>query len=120
MTVAYWVVAGLLVLFNLYGGGKKVVQSKERLAPMMGWVDTVPMPLVRTIGAVEVLGAFGLVLPPTTGVAPYLAIVAAVGFAVLQVLAAGLHLSRGEIEQTGLNAVLVALAVGAAWLATAF
>jgi hypothetical protein len=120
VVVAYWIVAGLLALFYLYAGGKKLAQSKERLAPMMGWVDTVPMPAVRAIGAVEVLGAVGLVLPPLLGILPGLAVAAAVGFAVLQVLATGLHLSRGEAKDTPLNAVLIVLAAVAAWLATAF
>ncbi|WNI20601.1 DoxX family protein [Streptomyces sp. ITFR-16] len=118
MEIAYWIVAGLLAAFYLYAGGKKAVQSKERLAPMMGWVDTVPMPVVRAIGAVEILGAAGLVLPPLTGIAPVLAMAAAVGILVLQVLATGLHLSRGEVKETGLNAVLIVLAATAAWLAT--
>jgi hypothetical protein len=118
MKIAYWIVAGLLAAFYLYAGGKKVSQSKEQLAPMMGWVDTVPMWQVRAVGAVEILGAVGLVLPPLTGIAPALALAAALGFAVLQVLAAALHLSRGEVKETGLNAVLILLAGVAAWLAT--
>jgi hypothetical protein len=69
---------------------------------------------------VEVVGAAGLILPPATGIAPVLAILAAVGFVVLQILAAGLHLSRGEAKDTGLNLVLILLAAVAAWLATAF
>ena len=120
MEIAYWVVAGLLALFYAYGGGIKVVRSKEQLQPMMGWVDTVPMPAVRAVGVVEVVGAAGLILPPATGIAPVLAILAAVGFVVLQILAAGLHLSRGEAKDTGLNLVLILLAAVAAWLATAF
>ncbi|MBV1852861.1 DoxX family protein [Catellatospora tritici] len=119
MVVAYWIIAGLLAVFYLYAGGKKVAQSKEQLAPMMGWVDTVPMPVVRLIGVVEILGALGLILPPLTGIAPVLALVAAIGFVILQLLAAGLHLSRGEVKETGLNAVLIILAALAAWLATA-
>ncbi|MEV4536221.1 DoxX family protein [Asanoa sp. NPDC049518] len=120
MVIAYWIVAGLLGLFFLFAGGKKIVQSQEQLAPMMGWVDVVPMALVRVIGAVEVLGAIGLILPPSTGIAPVLALAAAVGFVVLQVLATALHVSRGEIKETGLNAALIALAATAAWLATTF
>ncbi|MFF3709390.1 DoxX family protein [Streptomyces phaeochromogenes] len=118
MEIAYWIVAGLLAAFYLYAGGKKVAQSKERLAPMMGWVDTVPMGAVRAIGAIELLGAAGLVLPPLTGTAPALAIFAALGFLVLQILATALHLSRGEVKETGLNVTLIALAGVAAWLAT--
>ncbi len=118
MKVAYWIVAGLLGVFYLYAGGKKVAQSKEQLAPMMGWVDTVPMSLVRTIGVIEILGVLGLVLPPLTGIAPVLAVLAALGFVVLQVLATGLHLSRGEVKETGLNVTLIVVAGVAAWLAT--
>ena len=118
MEIAYWIVAGLLGVFYLYAGGTKVVRSKEQLAPMMGWVDTIPMPLVRVIGLVEILGVLGLVLPPLTGIAPGLAIAAALGFLVLQVLAMGLHLSRGEVKETGLNVVLIVLAGLTAWLAT--
>ncbi|MFD9500460.1 DoxX family protein [Streptomyces sp. NPDC060035] len=120
MEIAYWIVAGLLGVFYLYAGGKKAVQRKEQLAPMMGWVDTVPMWLVRVIGVVEILGAAGLVLPPLTGIAPVLAMVAALGLLVLQVLATSLHLSRGEVKETGLNIALVVLAGAAAWLATAW
>src|SRR5580658_3524508 len=118
MTVAYWVVAALLALFYLYAGGLKVLRSPDQLRPMMGWVDTVPLRLVRTIGVLEVLGALGLILPPLTGVAVGLALAAAIGLAVLQVGALSLHLSRGEVKVTPLNLVLLALAVVAIWLAT--
>jgi len=118
MKIAYWIVAGLLAVFYLYAGGQKIIRSKEQLAPMMGWVDTVPMWAVRLIGVIEVAGAVGLILPPLTGIAPVLAMVAAIGFAVLQVLAGALHLSRGEVKETGLNAGLIVLAGVGAWLAT--
>jgi hypothetical protein len=120
VVVAYWIVAGLLALFYLYAGGKKVAQSKEHLTPMMAWVDSIPMPVVRLIGSIEILGIAGLILPPATGIVPVLAIVAAAGFAVLQILATGLHLSRGEAKVTGLNVALIIAAAVAAWLATAF
>ena len=120
MLVAYWIIAALLALFYLYAGGRKVAQSQDQLRPLMGWVDTVPMPVVRAIGAVEILGAIGLVLPPLTGVAPALAVAAAAGFVVLQVLATGLHLSRDETRATPLNVALITLAGAATWLATAF
>ena len=117
MTVAYWIIAGLLAAFYLYAGGVKLVRSKEQLQPMMAWVDRTPMPAVRAIGAVEVLGAVGLILPPLTGSAPALALVAAIGFVVLQILATWVHLARGD-KQIALNAILIVLAAVTAWLAT--
>ena len=84
MTVAYWVVASLLALFYLYAGGLKVLRSPDQLRPMMGWIDTVPLRLVRTIGVLEMLGALGLILPPLTGIAAGLALAAATGLVLIQ------------------------------------
>lgn len=117
MTIAYWIIAGLLAAFYLYSGGMKVVQSREQLRPMMAWVDRTPMWLVRTIGGLELLGAAGLILPPLTGIAPGLALVAAIGFVVLQILATGVHLARGE-KMVALNATLIVMAGVTVWLAT--
>lgn len=118
MEIAYWIVAALLAVFYAYAGGKKVAQSQEQLRPMMGWVDTIPMPLVRTIGVLEILGAIGLVLPPATGIAPWLAVAAAIGLALIQAGAMVVHLSRGEARLIGLNIALLAAAAAAAWLGT--
>ncbi|MFF4476372.1 DoxX family protein [Streptomyces sp. NPDC001520] len=117
MSVAYWILAGLLALFYLYGGGMKVVRSRERLGPMMAWVDTTPMPAVRAIGVIEVLGAIGLILPPLTGIAPWLALAAAIGFVVLQIGATRVHLSRGD-RQVALNITLLIAAAVTIWPAT--
>lgn len=118
MHIAFWVLAGVLALFYLYGGGIKLIQSREQLLPMMAWVDTTPMRAVRAIGAIEVLGALGLILPPLTGIAPRLAVAAAAGFVVLQILATRVHLRRGD-RQIGLNLGLLALAAVTTWLAAA-
>jgi len=119
MTVAYWIVAALLAVFYLYAGGRKVVHSREQLRPMMGWVDQVPMPLVRTIGVLEILGAAGLILPPLTGVATGLAVAAAIGLVLIQVGGIAVHLSRSEARLIGLNVALLALAALAAYAAAA-
>jgi hypothetical protein len=118
MDVAYWIVAALLAVFYLYVGGKKVLQSQERLQPMMGWVDRVPMPLVRVIGTLEVLGAAGLILPPLTGIAPWLAIAAAIGLVLIQVGGIAVHVSRDETSKIGLNIALLVAAAATAWLGT--
>ncbi|BCJ73314.1 membrane protein [Catellatospora sp. IY07-71] len=118
MELAYWIVAGLLAVFYLYAGGKKAAQSQERLQPMMGWVDTIPMPLVRAIGALEILGALGLILPPLMGIATWLAVAAAIGLVLIQVGGIVVHVSRGEARLIGLNVALLLTAATSAWLAT--
>jgi hypothetical protein len=65
-----------------------------------------------------VIGALGLLLPPLTGIAAWLAVAAAIGLALVQIGGMTLHLSRGEVREIGLNIVLLALAALAVWLGT--
>ena len=114
---AYWIIAGLLALFYLYSGGVKIIRTPDQLRPMMGWIDTIPLPIVRAIGALEVAGAIGLILPKLTGVLPGLAVAAAIGLVLVQIGGIALHVSRGESKQIGMNIALLVLAIAAAWLA---
>ncbi len=118
MTVAYWTIAVLLATLYLFSGGKKAVQSRDQLRPMMGWVDDVPLALIRAVGVLEVLGAIGLVVPPLVDLAPGLAIAAAVGLLLVQVGGIALHVSRREFKELPFNVVLLALAGAAVWLGT--
>lgn len=118
MIVAYWIVAGLLAFVYLFSGGTKIVRSKDKLRPTMGWVDSTPLVFVRTIGVLEVLAAIGLVLPPLTGIAPVLALLAAVGLVLVQIGGITVHLRRGEVKVVGFNVFLLVLAGVAIWLAT--
>ncbi|MEW1889680.1 DoxX family protein [Streptomyces sp. NPDC085659] len=116
MNTAYWIVAGLLALFYLYSGTLKAVRSRDQLRPMMAWVDRVPLPALRALGAVEILGAIGLVLPPLTGIMPSLAMAAAI--VLLQAGAIAVHVSGGD-RRVGLNIGLLVAAAATVWPATA-
>ena len=118
MVVAYWIVAALLAALYLYSGILKLTRSREQLMPMMNWVEDTPMRLVRVIGALEFLGAIGLIVPALLDIAAWLAVAAAVGLVLLQVAATTLHLRRGEGRQIWFNLGLLVLAAVAAWLAT--
>ena len=117
MNIAYWIVAGLLALFYFYAGTLKVIRSRDQLRPVMAWVDRMPLPALRALGAVEILGAAGLILPPLTGTAPWLAPAAAIGFVLLQTGAIAVHLT-GEDRRITLNVGLTATAAVTVWLAT--
>jgi hypothetical protein len=97
----------------------KLVRSGDRLRPMMAWADSTPMPTVRAIGLVEVLGAIGLLLPPLTGIAPWLAFPATTGFVILQSGAIPVHLGIGD-HQIALDIALILIAAVTAWPATAW
>jgi uncharacterized membrane protein len=82
----------------------------------MAWVDDYSGGHIKTIGVVEILGALGLILPGITGIAPILVPVAATGLAIVMVLAAIMHLRRGDgFGAVVPNIVLFALAVFVAW-----
>jgi uncharacterized membrane protein YphA (DoxX/SURF4 family) len=113
VNVVVWIVTGLLAALFLMAGTMKIAKSKEQLLedPRMGWVDPMPAGLVRLIGAAEVAGALGLVLPGALDVATGLVPAAALGLAVIMAGAVVTHARRQEWSSVGLTVVLLALAV---------
>ncbi|SER74798.1 DoxX family protein [Lentzea albida] len=113
MNVVVWIVSGVLAALYLMAGFTKLAKTKQDLLaePRMAWAGDFTSGQVKGIGAVEVAGALGLVLPWLTGVAPVLTPIAAAGLAVVQAGAAVTHLRRGEKATLPINAVLFALAV---------
>ncbi|NUR96409.1 MAG: DoxX family protein, partial [Kribbellaceae bacterium] len=83
MNVTAWIVSGLLAALFLMSGAMKVPATKASLAgnPRMGWAAPFPIGLIKFIGAAEIAGAIGLILPRALDIAPWLTPVAAVGLA---------------------------------------
>src|SRR5215217_729746 len=98
MGIALWVVQVLLGAAFLVSGATKLMQPKEKLAKNMGWVEDFSQPTVRIIGALEVLGAIGVVLPALTGILPWLTPLAALGLVLLMAGAVYTHLPRGGLR----------------------
>lgn len=118
MTIAYWITAGLLAFVYLMSGGMKVVRNKDALvASGQNWAKNVNPALPKVVGLLEVLGAVGVIVPPLTGFAVVLAPVAAIGLALVQVVAIVVHIRLGETKQLAVNVVLLVLAIAVAVLA---
>ncbi|MEU6034165.1 DoxX family protein [Actinomadura sp. NPDC047616] len=117
MNLTLWIVTGLLAVAFLAGGVIKLIRPREKLAaaPGGGWVEDFGAGAVKAIGAVEVLGAAGLVLPAALGIAPVLVPLAAVGLVLLMVGAMITHLRRHEATAIVVNLVYLALAGFVAW-----
>ena len=115
MNIELWIVQGLLAVFFLVAGSMKVMQPKEKLAENMEWVNDFDPGIIKAIGALEVLGALGLVLPKLTGILPILTPLAAGGLALTMVGAALTHLRRKEMPMVGMNAVLFLVAAFVAY-----
>jgi len=111
VNIALWIVTALLALAFAAAGALKLSQSKEKLAASgMGWTDDYSPTMIKTIGAVELLAAIGLVLPALTGIAPILVPLAATGLVIVMIGAILTHARRNELQAIGINAALLALA----------
>jgi DoxX-like family len=113
LDIALWSAQGFLALFFLAAGAPKVLgRGMER------WTGFSELPRAQVVftGFAEVLGAAGLVLPLATGVLPWLTPLAAVGLAIIGLMAAGFHVRADErlnVAETGLLAgIAAAVAIG--------
>ena len=115
MVVALWIVTALLAIAQL-GGIPKLVRPMPALANKLPWAKDHALLQVRLIGALELLGALGLILPKATGILPILTPIAAFCLAVVQVGAALTHARQKENFVLNLVLIAVALFVGIGWL----
>jgi hypothetical protein len=113
LNIVLWSVQGFLALFFLAAGAPKILG--RGIEKWSGFSD-LPRSQVVFIGLAEVLGAAGLVLPMATGVLPWLTPLAAVGLAIIVLMATGFHLRADErlnAVETGLWAsIAAAVAIG--------
>ena len=115
MNTFLWVLQGLLAAVMLMAGAMKLMKGKEKLAedPRMGWVEDYSDGMVRTIGGLEVAGAFGLVLPWLLDIVPILTPLAAVGLMTVMIGAAQTHRRRNEaiapVAVLGVIALVIAI-----------
>jgi uncharacterized membrane protein YphA (DoxX/SURF4 family) len=91
MAYALWIVQGLLTLIFLFSGSMKLMLPLEALTKQM----PLPGPFVRFLGAAELLGAIGLILPGLLRIRPGLTPLAAVGLVIIMIGATVLSLVWG-------------------------
>ncbi|RSM44419.1 DoxX family protein [Amycolatopsis balhimycina DSM 5908] len=112
MNVVLWVVSGVLAALYLGAGGMKLATPRKKLLenPNMGWAADFPDAAVKGIGAVEILGALGLILPWALDIVPVLTPLAATGLVIVQIGAIIVHARRKETKALPMNVVLLVLA----------
>jgi uncharacterized membrane protein YphA (DoxX/SURF4 family) len=112
--IGLWVAQGLLALAFGFAGFMKATAPIEQLAEGgMSFVNAYGAGTVRFIGISELLGAIGLILPSALRIKPILTPLAAIGLAIIMVLAAIYHITHGEPFLP--NIFLFLLAVFIAW-----
>ncbi|MCC3374436.1 DoxX family protein [Cohnella sp. REN36] len=102
MNVALWIAQGLLAAMFLMAGSQKLFGKPNAEQPAA---------MTKFIGLTEVLGAIGLILPGALDIAPDLTGAAAVGIAVIMLLAAMFHAKRKETQGVVMTVVLLLIAL---------
>ncbi|MFE4824828.1 DoxX family protein [Streptomyces sp. NPDC056704] len=110
MNIALWIIAALLAAAFLFSGLFKLALSHEKYTAAQDWAAGAPRWAPHAIGALEVLGAIGVVLPAMVNIAPVLVPLAATGLALVMAGAVTVHLRRGELPALAPSAVLLILA----------
>ena len=94
MIIALWIVNAILALIFLAVGLMKLARPRTALAASgMAWTADSTDAAVKGIGAIEILGAIGLIVPLATGIAPVLTPLAAAGLAVVMIGAVIVHIA---------------------------
>ena len=115
INIALWIAQGLLAVMFIMAGLMKSTQPIEALTEALPWVANTPLALVKFIGISELLGGLGLLIPSIFRWKSNLTILAALGLALVMILASGFHASRGEFSAIGMNAILLVIALFIAW-----
>jgi hypothetical protein len=114
--IALWILQALLALAFVFLGHSHAFRY-EFLAsrPMSHWVTAVGPRNLRIIGILEILAGIGLILPPLTGILPWLAPLAAAMLVLLMIFAMVFHARRGEMPNIAFCAILGLMALAVAY-----
>jgi DoxX-like family len=115
LRASLWVAQSLIFLAFGLAGLMKIFMPIPGLASMWPWTGDLPAPIVRILGAIDIAGGVGVLLPALTRVKPDLTVLAALGCVALQICAMIFHISRGETAATPVNLVLLTLAIFVFW-----
>ena len=95
--IGLWVVQGLLAAAFGMAGFMKLTAPIEQLAENgMSFVNDYSVGMVRFIGISELLGALGLIIPAAFRFKTFLTPLAAVGLAIIMILATSYHIGANE------------------------
>jgi|SaaInlStandDraft_6_1057023.scaffolds.fasta_scaffold221360_1 hypothetical protein len=111
LTIITWV---LVFLFGI-AGIMKMMMPKAKFDAKMPWAKNFSEKHLKLIGLAELLGALGLILPEWLGLWGWLMPLAALGLAIVALLAARLHMKLKENGPSVFALVIAVLALYLLW-----
>lgn len=112
MNTILWIAQGILAAVFLYSGICKSTLSEQQLIArgQTGVVGLQPAK-IKFIGASEIAGSIGIILPWALNILPFLTTASAACFAVLMLLAAPIHYRLKEPRNIATNMILLLLSL---------
>jgi hypothetical protein len=110
MNIALWVMQVLLAWIYGSAAFRKLFQL-EKVRANQEWARQSSNGYIRFVAVSQLLGVLGMLLPIPTGIFPWLTPLAAIGFCIIQVLAAGWHIRLKEYKVLPVNLFLFALSL---------
>jgi len=110
MNIALWVTQILLALIYGSAAFRKLFQL-EKVRADQEWARRSSDGYIRFVAVSQLLGVAGMLFPIPTGFFPWLTPLAAIGFCIIQILAAQRHIRLKEYKILPMNLFLFALSL---------
>jgi hypothetical protein len=115
LRAAVWIAEVVLAVFYATAGLLKMFAPMDELSAMIPWTGDYSEGFVRFTGLIDLLAAAGILLPDLLRIWTWMTILAALGSAMLQILAFGFHLWRGEFAILLINFTALVLSGFIIW-----
>ncbi len=121
MTIALWIVQGLLGLIFVITGSFKFFQSKEKIIASGGtWAEDFKPGIIKIIAAIELISGISLIVPRLFGHGHYLTFAGATAIGIIMTGAIYTHIRRKEFMHASINAAFLIMALFVAYAGRPF
>jgi hypothetical protein len=112
MTIAIWIVEGLLGLIFVITGSFKLFQTKEKVIASGGtWAADYKPTTIKTIAGIELISGLAVIVPRLLGHGHHLTFIAAACIAIIMMGSIYVHMVRKELQHAIINLVFLLMAL---------
>jgi VIT1/CCC1 family predicted Fe2+/Mn2+ transporter len=121
MTIALWIVQGLLGLIFVITGSFKFFQTKEKIIASGGtWAGDFKPGIIKIIAGLELISGLSVIVPRLLGHGRYLTFISAASIALIMTGAIYTHIKRKETTHAIINLVFLLMALFVAYASRPF
>ena len=121
MTIALWIVEGLLGLIFVITGSFKFFQTKEKVIESGGtWAEDFKPGIIKIIAGAELISGLLVIVPRLLGHGHYLTFISAASIALIMTGSIYTHIRRKEFQHAIINSVSFLMALFVLYAAKPF